>query len=78
MEDPKADQRLYCFAKLCSRHPMCIQAAVFLLPSPYDLNPQNRLPTQLTQGPEGLHELDQLLYARFLGTDDENMRYYCG
>lgn len=60
-EDPKPKIRVNAFSKLCSRHPLCVQASVFLLEDPYVPGDSRRTPHVLPNGPEAVETLKDLL-----------------
>ncbi|CAD7953764.1 unnamed protein product, partial [Amoebophrya sp. A120] len=60
-EDPKAKLRVNAFSRLCSRHPLCVQAGVFLMEDPYLPGDTKRNPYNFCNGPEAVEQLGFVL-----------------
>ena len=74
IEDSQAWLRQCAFARLISRHPLCVQCSILLLDDPYVHADRSKLPKLIKQQPEGLLELEELFYNRWLGDDDDVIR----
>ena len=74
IEDSKAWLRQCAFARLLSRHPLTAQCSIFLMDDPYLPADRSKLPKLIKQQPEGLLELEELFYNRWLGDDDDGIR----